>query len=87
MRIAHVITRLIVGGAQENTVSSVIGLNKKKDITIRLYSGPTNGPEGSLESDFESFSAPLETRASLFVLDRVHCVADYNSSRMAETNI
>ena len=48
MRIAHVITRLIVGGAQENTVSSVLGLNKKKDITIRLYSGPTNGPEALL---------------------------------------
>ena len=56
MRIAHVITRLIVRGAQENTVSSVLGLNKKKDTTIRLYSGPTNGPEGSLESDFEIFS-------------------------------
>ena len=56
MRIAHVITRLIVGGAQENTISSVLGLNKKKDITVRLYSGPTTGPEGSLESNFENFS-------------------------------
>jgi len=56
MRIAHVITRLIVGGAQENTVSSVLGLNKKEDITVRLYSGPTTGPEGSLESIFTSCS-------------------------------
>ena len=54
MRIAHVITRLIVGGAQENTISSVLGLNKKEDITVRLYSGPTTGPEGSLESIFTS---------------------------------
>jgi len=56
MRIAHVITRLIVGGAQENTISSVLGLNKKKNITVRLYSGLTSGPEGSLESNFTSFS-------------------------------
>ena len=56
MRIAHVITRLIVGGAQENTVSSVLGLNKKEDITVRLYSGPTTGPEGSIESIFTSCS-------------------------------
>ena len=26
MRVTHVITRLIVGGAQENTIASVLGL-------------------------------------------------------------
>mgnify|MGYP001211492733 FL=1 len=56
MRIAHVITRLIIGGAQENTVASVLGLNQKKNISIRLYSGPTTGPEGSLESKFKDSS-------------------------------
>ena len=50
MRVAHVITRLIVGGAQENTVATVFGLHRKADVTVRLYSGPTTGPEGSLES-------------------------------------
>ncbi len=49
MRVAHVITRLIVGGAQENTVSSVLGLHEKPDVNVRLYCGPTTGPEGSLE--------------------------------------
>ena len=49
MRVAHVITRLIVGGAQENTVATVLGLCKKPDIDVRLYCGPTAGPEGSLE--------------------------------------
>ena len=56
MRIAHVITRLIIGGAQENTISSVLGLNQKKHISVRLYSGPTTGPEGSLEYKFKDSS-------------------------------
>jgi len=49
MRLAHVITRLIVGGAQENTVASVLGLRKKPGLEVSLISGPTTGPEGSLE--------------------------------------
>ena len=49
MRVAHVITRLIVGGAQENTVSTVLGLHEKPGVDVRLYCGPTTGPEGSLE--------------------------------------
>ncbi len=50
MRVVHVITRLIVGGAQENTVSSVLGLREKPGLQVRLLSGPTTGPEGTLES-------------------------------------
>ena len=51
MRVTHIITRLIVGGAQENTVATVLGLRQKSGITIGLISGPTTGPEGSLESE------------------------------------
>ncbi len=54
MRIIHVITRLILGGAQENTVASVLGLGAKKGLTVRLLSGPTAGPEGSLEGVFNN---------------------------------
>jgi glycosyltransferase involved in cell wall biosynthesis len=49
MRVAHVITRLIVGGAQENTIASVLGLRQKTGLEVSLISGPTTGPEGSLE--------------------------------------
>ena len=49
MRVVHVITRLIVGGAQENTVASVLGLREKPGLALRLVSGPTSGPEGTLE--------------------------------------
>jgi glycosyltransferase involved in cell wall biosynthesis len=50
MRVTHVITRLIVGGAQENTIASVLGLAGKSGLEVQLISGPTSGPEGSLES-------------------------------------
>lgn len=50
MRISHVITRLVVGGAQENTVASVLGLQQLPGWDVKLLSGPTRGPEGSIES-------------------------------------
>ena len=47
MRIVHVITRLIVGGAQENTLLSCEGQHDRgHDVT--LITGPALGPEGSL---------------------------------------
>ena len=53
MRVTHVITRLIVGGAQENTVASVLGLRAKPGLQVDLISGLTHGPEGSLERQFD----------------------------------
>lgn len=50
MRVTHVITRLIVGGAQENTLASVLGLRRQPGLEVDLLAGPTAGPEGSLES-------------------------------------
>lgn len=47
--VLHLITRLILGGAQENTVASVLGLQRLPRFRLRLVSGPTHGPEGSLE--------------------------------------
>ena len=49
MRVTHIITRLVVGGAQENTIATVLGLRAKPNVTVQLISGPTTGPEGSLE--------------------------------------
>ena len=50
MRVTHIITRLVIGGAQENTIATVLGLLRKPDVTVQLISGPTTGPEGSLEN-------------------------------------
>lgn len=47
MKIVHVITRLIVGGAQENTLLTCEGMYRcGHDVT--LITGPSPGPEGSL---------------------------------------
>ena len=51
MRVTHIITRLVIGGAQENTLATIGGLRQKTGIEIRLVSGPTTGPEGSLENE------------------------------------
>ncbi|MCM8784726.1 MAG: glycosyltransferase family 4 protein [Candidatus Omnitrophica bacterium] len=58
MKIAHVITRLIVGGAQENTIFTVEGLIAK-GYKVDLISGPTKGPEGSLEKEVIKKKIPL----------------------------
>lgn len=47
MKICHIITRMIVGGAQENTLFTCLGhLEKGHDVT--LITGPSPGPEGEL---------------------------------------
>ncbi|MBN2189762.1 MAG: glycosyltransferase family 4 protein [Candidatus Aureabacteria bacterium] len=47
MKIAHIITRMIVGGAQENTIFTVEGMiDRGHEVT--LVTGPSPGPEGSL---------------------------------------
>ena len=48
IRVAHIITRLIVGGAQENTLLSAEGLDKYPEYDVTLISGVDDGPEGSL---------------------------------------
>ncbi len=47
LKICHIITRMIVGGAQENTLLSVIGL-MQKGHDVALLTGPSPGPEGEL---------------------------------------
>ncbi|MDH7503977.1 MAG: glycosyltransferase, partial [Verrucomicrobiota bacterium] len=49
MRVVHIITRLIVGGAQENTIATVLALRNRSGVEVALFAGPTTGPEGSLE--------------------------------------
>ncbi len=47
MRIVHVITRLILGGAQENTLLSCRE-SARRGHDVTLLAGPPEGPEGSL---------------------------------------
>lgn len=49
MKIVHYITRLIVGGAQENTLLTVEDQHHLFGDQVTLITGPGLGPEGSLE--------------------------------------
>jgi glycosyltransferase involved in cell wall biosynthesis len=48
LRIVHIITRLIIGGAQENTLLTVQGLHHHHGDDVTLITGPAEGPEGDL---------------------------------------
>ncbi|MCM8818164.1 MAG: glycosyltransferase family 4 protein [Candidatus Omnitrophica bacterium] len=58
MKICHIITRLVVGGAQENTIFTVEGLIKK-GYKVDLITGKTKGPEGTLEKKVQQKGIPL----------------------------
>jgi glycosyltransferase involved in cell wall biosynthesis len=75
MRVTHVITRLIVGGAQENTIASVLGLAGRAKVEADLISGPSIGPEGSLEPWFLEQGGSLTVVPSL--IRPVHPLADW----------
>ncbi len=47
MKVCHVITRLILGGAQENTLLTCEGLHRRGH-EVTLVTGPPRGPEGEL---------------------------------------
>lgn len=60
LKIVHVITRLIVGGAQENTLLSCEGQHDAgHDVT--LMTGPALGPEGSLMERATRYGYRVET--------------------------
>ncbi len=63
MRIVHIITRLILGGAQQNTVLCCRAQVQAGHEVFLLY-GPIYGPEGSLETAARATGAELiEIRA------------------------
>src|ERR1017187_6066768 len=93
MRVTHVITRLVVGGAQENTLATVAGLRQKPGVEVKLISGPTTGPEGSLENEaqkmFGAAAAPLSPDKNFIIVPElvrpVHPLKDFVALRKLET--
>jgi glycosyltransferase involved in cell wall biosynthesis len=65
MRVAHVITRLILGGAQENTLLTCEGLLRDYGDDVLLVTGPPLGPEGSLLERAKANRVPLVLVPSL----------------------
>ena len=82
MRVMHIITLLVVGGAQENTVASVLGLRQRPGLEVHLLSGPTTGPEGSLEPELARTPEVL-TRVPELVRP-VHPLKDWLALRQLE---
>lgn len=64
MRILHVITRLILGGAQQNTVMSCAA-QVAAGHTVALAYGPIYGPEGSLIEEARASGAELHELRSM----------------------
>ncbi|MFW6457779.1 MAG: glycosyltransferase family 4 protein [Planctomycetota bacterium] len=48
IKVVHVITRMILGGAQENTLLTCEGLHDAPQWDVTLVTGPALGPEGEL---------------------------------------
>ena len=86
MRVTHIITRLVIGGAQENTLATIRGLREKFGVEVKLISGPTMGPEGSLEKTAQNI---FENSAADFTLvpelvRPVHPLKDFIALRKLE---
>jgi glycosyltransferase involved in cell wall biosynthesis len=60
MRIAHLITRMILGGAQENTLLTCEDLLHDYRDEVLLVTGPPLGPEGSLLDRAHTRGVPVE---------------------------
>ncbi|MBN1917090.1 MAG: glycosyltransferase family 4 protein [Verrucomicrobia bacterium] len=78
-KVCHVITRLILGGAQENTLYTVELLQESGRFDVTLVTGPALGPEGSLferaeNGDFQTVVIPQMRRA-------IHPVRDLTTYR------
>lgn len=65
MRIAHVITRMIIGGAQENTLLCCQDLLRLYNDQVLLITGPSLGPEGDLLAQGRGQGVPITRVPSL----------------------
>jgi glycosyltransferase involved in cell wall biosynthesis len=79
MHVAHVITRMIIGGAQQNTLFTCEDQHRDFGDEVTLITGPAIGPEGSLmdrarEAGFRIVEVP-ELRRS------IHPWRDWSSYR------
>jgi glycosyltransferase involved in cell wall biosynthesis len=62
--VLHVITRMVKGGAQENTLATVLRVDPKRYRSL-LVTGPSEGPEGSLMERARAMGADITLVPSL----------------------
>lgn len=65
MRVIHIITRMIIGGAQENTLFNCLDLIEQYGDEVLLITGPALGPEGKLLEQGRAGGLPIEFIDSL----------------------
>ncbi len=85
MRICHLITRLIVGGAQENTLLACADLKRLFGDEVLLISGPGLGPEGSLVDRARALRIPMVLLPDL--RREIHLGRDRRSQRQIKEQL
>src|SRR5689334_17701868 len=65
MRVAHVITRMVIGGAQENTLYNCEDLIQLFGDDLLLITGPSIGPEGELLGQGRAGQVPVHVVPTL----------------------
>ena len=79
MKVVHIITRLIIGGAQENTLLTVEDQHRDYGDRVTLITGPGLGPEGSLVQRAQSGN--LDIRIVPRMRRNLHPGRDWSSYR------
>ncbi|TWU43877.1 2-deoxystreptamine glucosyltransferase [Novipirellula aureliae] len=75
MRVCHIITRMIIGGAQENTLLNCLDLIRDYGDDVLLVTGPEVGPEGDLLSQGRAGELPITKLDNL--RRSIHPIRDY----------
>ena len=65
IKVMHIITRMIIGGAQENTLLCCEDAMREYGDEVLLVTGPSIGPEGSLLDRAGAGGVPVEIVGSL----------------------
>ncbi len=65
MRVIHIITRMIIGGAQENTLFNCLDLHRDYRDDVLLVTGPSLGPEGDLLTQGRAGDLPIQLAPEL----------------------
>lgn len=79
MRVAHIITRMIIGGAQENTLLNCLDLIREYGDDVLLITGPALGPEGDLLS--QGRAGELSVHEIPLLLRSIHPARDLTAWR------
>jgi glycosyltransferase involved in cell wall biosynthesis len=74
MRVMHIITRMIVGGAQENTLFNCLDLDRMYGDQVKLITGPSQGAEGALLQQSDTSGLSVDVHPSL--IRAIHPIHD-----------